>query len=245
MTYPPQQPGPYGQPGQPGQHGPPGQYGQWPQTQGQWPPGRQSQQPGGWGQQPYGTPPGGFAQPGGYQPPPGGPGGPGPGYGGPEQPPRKKKSALPWILAGAGVVLVAVVVALVFVLGDGGGGGVLGGSGNTPRAVAQSYANSINEKKEPDRNLYCQAFRQRAEESRKNLPSDIPTALPDIPGLNLSATVGDVTENGDTAEAAVRLDSEFSGQKVSSTHHLTLQKEDGAWRICGVDVDLPEIEPGG
>lgn len=111
--YPPPPPPGYGQPppgyGQPGQS-PPGQ-GQ----PGQGPPGR------GYGpppQQPYGPP-------SGYGPAPGpAPGqGPPPGYGPPTrgfggdpfgEGPRRPKRKLPWLLAGAGVL---VVVALIAVLG--------------------------------------------------------------------------------------------------------------------------------
>lgn len=93
MTYPPQQPGPYGS----GPYGQPaGGYGQQPDGYGQQPnqPGYGQQQPG------YSTPPGGFGQPG-Y-------GGP-PGFGGP--PPKKTRTGL----------IIGLVVALVVILGGGAG----------------------------------------------------------------------------------------------------------------------------
>lgn len=89
MTYPPQQPGPYGPQGphgQPGGFGQPGQQGQGqPGQQGQGPQGQPGQGQPGQGQPGQGFPgqpgygqPGGFGQPGG-QPAPGQPGAPGPG----------------------------------------------------------------------------------------------------------------------------------------------------------------------
>lgn len=250
MTYPPQQPGqggpqdPYGQPGpygpppggQPGpQYGQPGQqpYGQ-PQQPPYGQPGQQPYgqpapgygQPGEWGQQPYGgppqgqppygVPPAGFGQPGGYGIPP------------------KKKSPLPWILGGAALLVVAVVA--VFFLTSG-GGGVLGGGGS-PRSVAQKYADAINDKKTADTSMYCEAFRKKAEDQADAVPGGVPTEIPDLPDLKLQASVGDVTETGDTATAAIKVDADFAGQKVSTTHELELKKEGGDWKICDVKFDL-------
>ncbi|MER7011373.1 DUF4333 domain-containing protein [Saccharopolyspora sp. NPDC000359] len=86
---------PQGGPGYPPQPGyPPPQPPPPPQQYGY---GQQYQQPGGQYQQ--------YQPPGGQFPPPGGFG----------APPRKKRSALPWVLSGSGVVVVAVVLVLGFV----------------------------------------------------------------------------------------------------------------------------------
>lgn len=110
MTYPPQQPDPYGQ--QPHSGGFPAQGGGY----GQQPQGGYGQQPqGGYGQQPggYGQPPGGYGAPDPYgQQPPygGGPGGPGGGYGEPE-PPKSNTGKIAAIIA-AVVLLIGGAVAV-------------------------------------------------------------------------------------------------------------------------------------
>lgn len=202
---------PYGQPQQPGQPGPYGQpvpgYGQ----PGEW--GQQPYGPPPQGQPPYGMPPAGFGQPGGYGVPPG------------------KKSPLPWILAGGGVLVVVAIVA-VFLLTLGGGVG-----GGDARSVAQAYANAINDKKE-NTSLYCDAFRQKAEDAADDLPGGMPTEIPELPDMTFKASVGEVTESGDTATAKITVDAEFEGQKVSTSHSLELRKESGDWKICDVKFDL-------
>ncbi|GAA4913030.1 proprotein convertase P-domain-containing protein [Actinomycetospora succinea] len=90
---------PYGQPGY-GQN----PYGQQPYGQPGYGQNPYGQQP--YGQQPYGQP--GYGQPG-YGP-----------YGYGQQPPKKKNKALPWILGGGAVVLVAIIAVVVLVLTLGG-----------------------------------------------------------------------------------------------------------------------------
>ncbi len=113
----------YGQPGY-GQSGPQPYYGAG-QQQGYGQPGYGQQgygQPG-YGQQGYGQP--GYGQPQYGQPGYGQPYGP-PGYGYGQQPPRKNK-ALPWILGGAALLVVALV-AVVLLVGLGASGPVTGAS---------------------------------------------------------------------------------------------------------------------
>jgi hypothetical protein len=236
MTYPPAQPDPYPAPGPygPGQPPPasgesPGQPDGWSSGGGQYgapgdpmPPGQPGVpgQQGGWGQ-PYATPPGTLGQSGDYA-------------ASPTDSPRRR-SLLPWIVAG-GTGLLIVALILVF---------TLGGTTGSPKATAQAYADSINARK-VDKSLYCESFLQRAE----NLPGNLPTDLPDLPGvpnlpeITLSASVGEVSQDGDTARAAVRVDSELLGQKISSTQHLTIKKEDGAWKICDIAFGPPELRGG-
>jgi hypothetical protein len=237
MTYPPQQPGPHGQPGWQGQPGPygtppggvPGQpaYGGHPQQ----PPGPYGApgQPGGWGQPqqgyggppPYGTPPAGLGQPGGYGPPPA---------------PRKR--ALPWILGGGGaLVVIAVVVVLIFTLGGGGGGGT-----GSPRAVAEAFVAAVNDQKEPEGQIFCDAFVQEGREVAKGLPGggDVPT---DVPDFDVKASLGDVQQNGDNATAVVRFELTSGGESIKGDYNLDIKKEGGDWKICGLEVGNIEI-PG-
>lgn len=104
MTYPPQQPDPYGQ--QPHSGGfpqQPGPYGQQP--------GGYGQQPGGYGQQPggYGPPPGGYGAPGPYGQQPGYPGGPG------GEPPKKNTALIAGVIAAVVVLLAGAVLFTGFV----------------------------------------------------------------------------------------------------------------------------------
>ncbi|PWV78565.1 serine/threonine protein kinase [Prauserella marina] len=112
---PPMQPGQQGQPGQPGYPGQPGQQGQ-PMQQGQQPPGYGQQPPSGvagYGQQgPYGNPQPGMGMP---------PQGPPPGYGGQpggfNQPPKKSKAWIIWVVV-AVVVAGAAVTVILLLTGD-------------------------------------------------------------------------------------------------------------------------------
>lgn len=243
MTYPPQQPGPQGQPWQ---HGQPGPYGQQPgPVPGQGPygapqqpaggghgqpaPGQQPPQPG-WGHdpyaggRPYGQQPGPYGQPGGYGLPP---------------VPPKQKSPLPWILGGIGALLVVGIIAVVALvaLRDGDSSTSAGGS---PQETAQAYANALNNSERPNRSIYCDSFIEEAERSAEDMP-DMPTELPDLsdlPDFEFSASVGAVAENGDAATADVDVTTSFAGQEVKTVHKLQLQKQSGAWKICGIDFDI-------
>lgn len=254
MTYPPQQPGPYGPedpygpprpPGQPAPYGPPAgappgqQPPGWPQDgtgYGQHVPPGAAAGHGGWGQppfgaqypgQPYGTAPSALGQPGGYPlPPPGFP---------------RRRSRLPWIMAGGGLVAVVMVAILVLVTAGG------GGSAGNPRDTAQAYADAINDRK-PDRTIYCDSYLGQLEGGTDlpYLPTELPDLpdLPELPEITLSASVGDVTQDGDTARAAVDVDTEFAGQKITATHTLTIKREGSGWKICDIGFGLPRLGGG-
>lgn len=128
MTYPPQQPGPYGQPEQPygQQWGPqPGQQ-QWGQPYG----------PQQWGQQPYGQQwsqqhgPQQWGQPGGF--------------GGGPPPPKKNRTALWASLSGGAVVVIAALLITGFVAPGFFRSDDDEGNGSEPKAVAQDIVSAIN-----------------------------------------------------------------------------------------------------
>ena len=244
-----------GYPGQPGQQGPQPGYGQQPgyPQQGGYP----QQQPGGYpgqpgavpgqpqpgqpmpGQQPgYGPPSGGFPQPG-YGPPSGGfpqqgqpqfgqpggypgyPGGPG-GPGGPT-----KNKALPWILAGGGVVVVGVVVVLLFVFGVFGGGGK-GASGSSPDQLAAAVADVLNTENVQEANtLSCSGHASSSDDLNQLKSSGI---------TSIHATVGQkATVTGNTAKATLHLS--FKVAVAGQTHTgdmdgiLTMQQQSGKWCV--------------
>lgn len=271
MSVPPQQPGPYGQ--QPGQFGQqPGQFGQQPgygQQPGGYPPPPQGFPQG--GQQPgYGAPPGGYGQPG--QPVPGQPGPPGqPGYGqqpyGPQgqfnqpgygQPggfgdpygPPRKKSPLPWILAGAGVLVIGVVAVLIF---------TLGGSNGTPQDAAAGYVGAINGRDfDKLRSLTCAekqgsvddikkatdpgAFAAELEKELEDLPPELREQVEKIQeaakDIKVSVALDKVEEKSDTeAEATVSINfenvpAEMKAQVENQTDKLPLKKTDDGWVAC-------------
>lgn len=185
MTQPPQQPGQWGgQPGYGGQPGPGQQPGGYPQQGGYPPQGGQPQQggfpPGG----PQPQQAGGFGQPGqfGQQGPYGQPGGYG--YG------PQKKSKLPWILAGGGVIAIAVVVVLVLALGGGGSG--------SPQGVAEDVVDAFNAKDADKLNeLACESAKEQAGTVK---PSDLEPPE-GAEGIQVKAELGEVKENGSTATA--------------------------------------------
>jgi hypothetical protein len=159
----------------------------------------QQPQYGGYGQQP----------PGGY-----------PGY---PQPP-KKKSPLPWILGGAGLVVVLIIV-LVVVLSRG------GGSSSDPKAVAQAYVNAVNSKSTSAmKDLVCPTDLAKANQLATSAPK-----LPSGVTVDMKATLGTVTVNGNKATANVTLDLTINGKTSSTNAPMPLQKNsDGEWQICGL-----------
>lgn len=201
MTYPPPPQDPHGgQPQQP--QYPPPQQGGYPQQQ-------QPQ----YGQQPYGTPPGG--QP--YGTPPGGQQPGGPGFGGDpygqqqhghygQQPygQPQKKSPLPWVIAGVGVVVIGVAVTLILVLTG----------GRSPQDVAETVVDGIKSRNaEAVRGVACDP----TEIGREIDTDDIPA------GFDVS--LGEVTESGDTATAIIKITVEgrsFDGK-------LEMKQVDGDW----------------
>lgn len=222
MTYPPQQPGPYdpegtGYPQSGGFGQQPGGY----QTPGSYPGTGGFQQPGTGGFQQPGT--GGFQQPG-YQPTAGFQQ---PGYGGypgGSFPPPQKKSALPWILTGGGVLVVGVVVVLLFVFG------VFGGSKantGTAQSVAQAYVTAWNNKDSATMNsLYCAGTQPTATPGATGV---VPTNA-SIPNVDVTVALdGAPVVSGTTATAKARVTINGS----TSDWTAKLQENNGSWCIDG------------
>ncbi|MBW4717675.1 hypothetical protein [Saccharothrix obliqua] len=265
MSVPPQQPGPYGQ--QPGQFGQqPGQFGGQPgpgQQPGGYPPPPPGFPQGGQPQPGYGPPPGGFQQPGpgqpgqpGQQPPYGQPGQYPPGYGqpggfgDPYGAPRKK-SPLPWILAGGGILVIGVVLALVFTLGGGNG---------TAKDAADSFATAISNKDyEKLRSLTCAENQKDIDDLKKAydpsaINEDLEKNLDSLPpefkekakkmqeaakNIKMVASVKNVTEKDSThaeAEIAIKLEGvpdelkEFIKDDLSNK--VPFLKTDDGWVAC-------------
>jgi hypothetical protein len=250
MSVPPQQPGPYGQ--QPGQFGQqPGQFGQQPgpgQQPGGFPPPAPGFPPG--GQQPgYGTPPGGYQQHPGQ---PGQPGQPGygqqpygqpgqfnqPGYGqpggfgGPSGMPPKK-SPMPWILGGAGALVVIVVAVVLIVTMTG------GSAKSTAEAVVAEMNKGADMNLDNVRELTCKKDVEKLDELKDQLgpgtAKDVPKEYKDI---KTKYTLGEVTENGDTADAKVTIaftgvPEEMKEFLKDKTDTIKFIKEDGDWKVCG------------
>jgi hypothetical protein len=243
MTQPPQPPGPFGQPNpygqQPGGFGQQPGWGQQPADQpgfGQQPgypqqpawgqqPAQQPPQPGqpqqpGWGQQPAwgqqqpgqpgvpGQPPG-YPPQGGYPGYPGGPGGP------------RRNSALPWVLAGGGVVVVGVVVGLLFVFG------VFGGSSNSPDAVAQTVADAVNSQNSAKAQTVACAGASAPDFSDNQAMQQ----LKSIAGGLKASVSGKAQVNGNQATATLHLSFSFEGQTGSLDGTLSMQQQNGKWCV--------------
>lgn len=246
MTYPPQQPGPFGQQpgGYPQQPPQPGGYPQQPQQP-------YGQQPsGGFGypqtgpqpQQPYGQPqpgaygqqpqqPGQFGQqPGGYNPyqQPGFPGG---------QMPPKKKSPLPWILGGVGLVVVVVIVLVVVSL-------MGGGTSGKPEDAAKSIVAMFNSRDYTGlENATCAKLKSSVDSTvGKFDPAKNPNVPADLKDLKLNLALNGVTSSSDTsAKASVSLHYENVPAKYQKlikdmNGSMTLTKEDGSWKVCGLST---------
>ncbi|WP_020659735.1 hypothetical protein [Amycolatopsis benzoatilytica] len=232
MTYPPQQPGGYGQQPDPYGQQPGGQqpYGQ-PQ-QGGWNQGPASggfpaagapgqggypQQPGQFGQQPgqqgqFGQQPG---QPGQFGQQPGGQFG---GYG--AEPPKKKKTGL----------IVGIAIGAVVVLG-GGTGLVIwltSGSSGSAASTFQAFSDAYGKRDvEALKATVCKS-ELKGEDLSKN---------PDLP-TNTTLTFTNVKENGDTATADATL---VAGPPISRTvtGTGTAAVEDGAWCMKDMKFNKP------
>jgi hypothetical protein len=183
-------------PGQPG-YGPPS--GGFP---GQQQPGGFPGQPGGYPGQPFPSQPVGYA---GY---PGGPGGP------------AKNKALPWILAGSGVVVIGVVVVLLFVFGVFGGSG---GSTDSPDQLAQKVANVVSTQDE-----------QAAAAISCNGAAAVTNngQLQQVKGIKVQATVtGNAQVSGSTATATIHLSFQQSGHSIEMDGKLSMQQQNGKWCV--------------
>ena len=97
----------------------------------------------------------------------------------------------------------------------------------------------MNNEKEPDADLFCDSFVPREED----LALDAPADLPDLPDLEVNATLGEVTENGDSATAIVTVAVGANGEVIKGDYRLAITKENGDWKICGLEVGNFEI-PG-
>ena len=218
MTYPPQQPGqwgqqPYGQPGpygqQPQPYGQQGQpYGQQGQPYGQqgqpYPPqgmpgqpyGQQGQAP--YPQQPYGYPP--------YGPSPGSSGG------------KQSKTGLIVGLAIGAVALVGGGIALIL---------VLTGGGDSPRDVAERYVEAMNTRDaEKLYDVLCEEGRKEADkdlEERGKTLADVT-----FPELQVDLElVGDPEVHGDTATMLVRV---IDGSRTKTTD-FPMKDSDAGWCV--------------
>jgi hypothetical protein len=213
MTYPPQQPGPYGPQPDP--------YGQQPQQPG-WTGGFPQQQPGQYGQQqPYGQP----QQPYGQQPGYGGyPGG---------MPPQKSNKGLIIGLAVAGVLLVGGGVTTVLLLtGDDkpaennpGGNIAAANDDSTPNGVVQKVIKAIDAKDATAaRSTLCDPNAKSAALQLDEAPAT----------LSLKASLsGEITESGDNARAKVDIKGTEAGKARASnyTMSLVLKKDGSKWCV--------------
>jgi hypothetical protein len=212
MTYPPQPPGPPGPPGQPGPYGQqPDPYNQGPYGQGQWNQGPQPTTP--WTQGPQGFP-------------------------GP--PPPKKRTGLIATLIIVAILVVGGggVAAYFFLIKDDTRGDGSGGNGDTgPRAAAQTYAreleNALNttaervdlSKLEP---VTCDDDLAKMED---NLTGGAKDAGPGGTGkTRVRLKDFERTDDGATFTLTRRL----AGAGELDSRDMTVAKDDGAWKVCGL-----------
>lgn len=162
-----------------------------------------------YGQQPnYGPPQGGYPPQGYY---------PQGGY--PPMTPPPRKSPLPWILGGAGVVVVALAVVLVLVLtGDDDGPAA---DQSSVRSTADAMISGVENKDVRAINaVLCEKVPEdqiaKAEERAKSDNEEAP-----------DLTITDIEENGDTATVTIDAGSKGGGE-------MKLKSVDGSW--CVTDL---------
>ncbi|GLZ37314.1 hypothetical protein [Actinokineospora sp. NBRC 105648] len=230
MTYPPQQPGPYGQqPQQPGGYGnqPPGPYGQQPDPYAQQPP---------------------YQGPGGF---PGGPGG---------EPPKRNTGKIVAIVAIAVLVLGGAGVGVYFLTKDKGGsntgsgttssapkspGRTTTGSSSSDETSSSSEPSTDDDSSGPDAvvDAYVDAYKTK---SFLTVTSDACKAYKDKYGTDTSKLEGELekfeitaTKNGSpkvsgsTASAQIDLVLTQDGKSRNVTIEIKIVKEGGDWKFCG------------
>lgn len=232
MTYPPQQPGPYG---------PQDPYGQ--QPHGQQPHGQQpyGQQP--YGQQPYGQ------QPYGQQPQYGAPQwGQQPGYPvGP--PPKKSRKGL----------IAALVVAVLVVAGGGVAAFLLlkddSGAGDSPRSTADAYTSALGTALsttledvdlEPIQPLACaDDYKQLNDELVDAREDEADSSEAPEKAEKSTFTISNFKETGEGATFDM---TPKRGSDEADPLAMTVLKEDGRWVVCGLFGDgggeSTESQPG-
>ncbi|MCP2257309.1 protein of unknown function (DUF4878) [Streptoalloteichus tenebrarius] len=203
-------------------------------------------QQGGWPQRPSGPQSGGFPQSDPFGQPGPLPGQPGEvgqleqPFGMPGAPESRKKKALPWVLAGGGVLVIGAVVALVLLLTR----------DSSPRGVFDSYADAVGSRDfEAAAQLTCVAKRgeikgvgEKQAKARRNLETvgELPPDLREeqekelrkVADLRIKLTLLDLTEDGDRATARVRVEMTSGEESRSTEDTMTMVKEDGDWRVC-------------
>jgi hypothetical protein len=168
-----------------------------------------------------------------------------PGYPSPYPPPPPRKNNTGIIVALI-VVIVAAIVALVLVLilktgddkSDNGASGSQAGTGSGSGAGSGSDAGSGST---GDGTASAKALGQKVAEVIQNHSMDEAERLvckPDskflrsmrgVEGVDLKVTLNDVTESGETAEAAITMVTEKDNK--SSDQKIRLKKSDGKWCI--------------
>jgi hypothetical protein len=213
MTYPPQQPGPYG---------PQDPYGQQ-QPYGRQPYGQQPQ----YGQQPYGQPQ--YGAPWGQQP----------GYrAGP--PPKKSRAGLITALVVVAVLVIGGGVAAFLLLKDDGGGGSEGG-GETPRAAADTFTSVLGTTLStsledvdlaPLKPLTCRDdYEQLTDElADARRDQDSSTEAPEKP----EKTTFGVTNFKEEGDGATFDMTQKRGEDESDPMRMDVMMEDGNWVVCGL-----------
>jgi hypothetical protein len=132
----------------------------------------------------------------------------------------KKNKALPWILAGGGVVVVGVVVVLLFVFGVFGGGS---GSTSSPDSVAQAVADALNSKDS--------AKAAAVSCDSKTSPTDN-ADLQMLKSYQITASVsGKASVSGNSATARIHLNFKEQGHTVDIDGVLTMQQQSGKWCV--------------
>ncbi|RZS43457.1 hypothetical protein EV193_102437 [Herbihabitans rhizosphaerae] len=213
MTYPPQQPGPYGQQpdpyGQQGQYGPPS--GSFPQQQG--------------------YPQQGYPQQGGGYPPMGPP------------PQKRNTGVIVTIAVVAVLLLGGGGVGLWLLLKDDDGGGSGAVDTSDPKSVAEKWAkineasengNSVTAVPRAEiKAIICSADQSDFDKEYDTAERRAQTRPPTPETRPYTYRASDVQVNGDTG--TFRLSYDRQGSTSSRGKTVPLRKEDGGWKVCNND----------
>ncbi|MQA08777.1 MAG: hypothetical protein GEU98_09565 [Pseudonocardiaceae bacterium] len=120
---------------------------------------------------------------------------------------------MPWILGGVGaVVVIGLAVTLIFALG--------GGAGD-PKEVADKAIQAMSEKNP-----------QMAKEVACNPSAANDTVPKQLENVQLKVTLdGEITEDGDTASAPIKMEINYLGRSQEVTGNMKLAQQDGEWCV--------------
>lgn len=145
-------------------------------------------------------------------------------------PPPPRKSKLPWVLAGGGVLVIAIAVVLILTLTG-------GPDTATPRSVADAAVQAVNKKDVTAlRAVLCDANVLSPEIGLAIAAASTRTDITIDARLD-----GDPVQTGDKAVAKFQVHGTFAGRSADQTITVSMIRRDDSW--CMDTFSAPNLVP--